>query len=64
MPGAVDFEPAHAGRLTAAHVSDDCAFFLAGHHALSVIVGDSDAAPVFSAPKISRTAGFVNGPFG
>jgi phosphate transport system ATP-binding protein len=52
MTGAVDFE------------SDDCAFFLAAHHALSVIVGHSDAAPVVSAPKVSRTADFVNGRFG
>ena len=44
--------------------SDDRAFFLGAHHALSVIVGHSDAAPVFSAPKISRTADFVNGRFG
>jgi hypothetical protein len=52
MTGAVDFE------------SDDCTFFLAAHHALSVVVGHSDAAPVFSAPEISRTADFVNGRLG
>jgi ABC-type phosphate transport system ATPase subunit len=64
MTGAVDFEPAHAGRLTATRVSNVCAFFLIVHHALSVIVGHSDAAPVFSAPKISPTADFVNGRLG
>ncbi len=48
----------------AARVSDTCAFFLASQGTPGVIVEHGDTDAMFTSPRDTRTADYVNGRFG
>jgi phosphate transport system ATP-binding protein len=48
----------------AARVSDECAFFLAGHGTPGTIVEHGDTTAMFNSPRDERTSDYVHGRFG
>jgi phosphate transport system ATP-binding protein len=48
----------------AARVSDQCAFFLAGHDTPGTIVEHGDTTAMFNSPRDERTSDYVHGRFG